>query len=101
MRKIIVAGWNMPGYMPDSEPSEFESFKIARSYLADEIKQRAESLQDRTDSECFSDACMTGDYSKTDALAETLFSDAEIMRKGIGEIAVTLAGIHYFATIGN
>lgn len=31
----FVAGWNMPGYMPDSEPAEFDNAEDARAYIAD------------------------------------------------------------------
>lgn len=33
----FTAGWNMPGYSPESEPSEFDTFAEARTYLVDEV----------------------------------------------------------------
>jgi hypothetical protein len=33
----FVAGWNMPGYMPDSEPAEFDDVRDACQYISDEI----------------------------------------------------------------
>lgn len=33
------AGWNMPGYMPDSEPAEFDSAQEAREYIAETLER--------------------------------------------------------------
>ncbi len=41
-RQPWAAGWNMPGYMPDSEPAAFSGWESARSYLRDEIERAAE-----------------------------------------------------------
>jgi hypothetical protein len=38
----FVAGWNMPGYMPDSEPMEFDSATDALDYIKGEMRQDAE-----------------------------------------------------------
>lgn len=35
----FVAGWNMPGYMPDSEPAEFDNADDAKRYIIDQIKE--------------------------------------------------------------
>lgn len=32
-----VAGWNMPGFMPDSEPAEFDNADDALEYIRDAI----------------------------------------------------------------
>lgn len=34
----FIAGYNMPGYMPDSEPAVFGSISEARAYIADEME---------------------------------------------------------------
>jgi hypothetical protein len=34
-----VAGWNMPGYLPDSEPAEFDDADDAMEYLKEAAKQ--------------------------------------------------------------
>lgn len=39
------AGWNMPGYMPDSEPSTFEDFDTAKRYVIDELESYADAQQ--------------------------------------------------------
>lgn len=32
-----VVGWNMPGYMPDNTPEEFDSWEDARDYIVSEL----------------------------------------------------------------
>ena len=38
----FVAGWNMPGYMSDSEPAEFDDADDALEYLKDSAKEAIE-----------------------------------------------------------
>lgn len=45
MRRPFVAGWNMPGYMPDNEPAAFETFEDAQAYIREEIKRHAEEQE--------------------------------------------------------
>lgn len=40
--KLFSAGWNLPGYMPDSDPAIFTSFEDAKAYIVEEIKRDAE-----------------------------------------------------------
>ena len=44
---MYSAGWNVPGFLPDSEPAEFNEFADAKQYIIDEIlrfaDQRGES----------------------------------------------------------
>jgi hypothetical protein len=42
MRRPFVAGWNMPGYMPDNEPAAFETFEDAQAYIREEMERHAE-----------------------------------------------------------
>lgn len=37
-----VAGWNMPGYLPDMEPAEFDNAQSAANFLADEMERVAD-----------------------------------------------------------
>lgn len=37
-----VAGWNMPGYMPESEPAGFATWEEARDHLAAEMERAAD-----------------------------------------------------------
>jgi len=47
----FVAGWNMPGYMPDSEPEEFDNAEDAKRYILDEIASHAENTTNEGDAE--------------------------------------------------
>lgn len=41
-----TAGFNMPGYMPDSEPVGFETWAEARDYLASELERACDETGD-------------------------------------------------------
>ena len=41
-RKPWVAGYNMPGYMPDNEPASFETWEEAKAYLVETVKTFAD-----------------------------------------------------------
>lgn len=41
-----TAGWNMPGYLPDSEPVAFQTADEAREYLADEMRREADIVDE-------------------------------------------------------
>lgn len=85
-----VAGWNMPGYMPDSEPAEFDDFDDAKEYIADEIDRAAEHLEDG--------AYQLEDEALTEK-AETLREDANKIRNlDEGDFGATLGNYHYFIT---
>jgi hypothetical protein len=45
LRRPFVAGWNMPGYMPDNEPASFETFEDAQAYIREEIERQAEEQE--------------------------------------------------------
>ena len=38
----FVAGWNMPGYMPDNEPARFQTWEGAREYIVEELERAAD-----------------------------------------------------------
>lgn len=69
------AGWNMPGYMPDSDPALFVDWSDARDYLAGEI--RATVDQDSEDPEAAQRVADLAEYAdsldnlKPDYNAET------------------------------
>lgn len=46
-----VAGWNMPGYTPDSEPAAFDTCDEARDYIADSMHDAADEISDDEDME--------------------------------------------------
>lgn len=41
-----TAGWNMPGYLPDGDPQQFDSFDEAKCYIIDELKFQEEHNSD-------------------------------------------------------
>lgn len=79
---VYSAGWNMPGYMPDSDPQLFGDADDAREYIADEIERYADEQDDECDA---------------DALA-IIRDAAESCRDGSGEYGNTVGEYHYFVT---
>ncbi len=73
----FVAGWNMPGYLPDSEPMEFDDAEDALEYVRDLMREDAED----------------NGWSREDAEAID-----GIEADGAGEFGVTMYGCHYFVT---
>jgi hypothetical protein len=65
-----VAGWNLPGYLPDSEPASFEAADDARSYIADAIRDAADAMRDAADADDADDAGYAADVA--DAIAYAL-----------------------------
>ena len=49
-RQPFVAGWNMAGYMPDSEPCQFADFADARDHIAEELRERSEQCREEAES---------------------------------------------------
>jgi hypothetical protein len=45
----FIAGWNMPGYMPDNEPAEFDDPEDAREYIMDTLEQFADEIEEDAD----------------------------------------------------
>jgi hypothetical protein len=77
MRRPFVAGWNMPGYMPDNEPAAFETFGDAQEYLADEIKRHND---------------------ESDLPDETLAATLERLDESESEFGETVGNYHYWIT---
>ena len=46
-----VAGWNMPGYLPDSEPAEFDNAEDAKQYIIDAVKRAEDETEDEAEAE--------------------------------------------------
>lgn len=42
----FMAGWNLPGCLPEFEPERFDSFAAAREYILDALEELACSLHD-------------------------------------------------------
>lgn len=45
------AGWNMPGYMPDSEPAMFDTRDEAKRYIIAELKRAEEDTESEDEAE--------------------------------------------------
>jgi len=74
----FVAGWNMPGYMPDAEPDEFDDAEEALEYVRDLMREDADGMG----------------WSRDDAEAiDGMEADKA------GEFGATLYGKHYFVTM--
>ena len=79
----IVAGWNMPGYMPDNPPEEFDNWDDAQMYISDAIDEQADSIEEENPD-----------------LADKLRGDAILVLKmPNGDFGATLAGTYYFITM--
>lgn len=88
-----VAGWNMPGYMPDNTPEEFSDCDDARAYIEETLRERAgEAMLDDTRSN-----------EDTDAEEAALLAAADHLKdlqegKPDADFGSTVAGMHYFVT---
>lgn len=54
---FFVAGFNMCGFMPDSEPCFFNSFDDAKTYIIDELKEREENEEENGNEETAENYC--------------------------------------------
>jgi hypothetical protein len=95
MGQKICAGWNMPGYMPDSEPADFESFDAAREYIVDELKSVVDGLHTGVlgDSAASEEA-----LTEARAEEEQLLEAIEYASRQTGEFGFTVARYHYWVT---
>ncbi|TKW76784.1 MAG: hypothetical protein DI543_19145 [Bradyrhizobium icense] len=78
-RLPFVAGWNMPGYMPDCEPAAFATFDEAKRYIIGEIKRDEE-------------------HAESEEEAETLAAFAEDVNLQSGPFGATCGKYHYYVT---
>jgi len=98
MSTNVVAGWNMPGYMPDSEPADFDSFAAATGYIVEELNNVIESL--------YTSGALDASASEADREA-ALEEEAELKRaieyaqKQTGEFGFTTGKYHYFVSIAS
>lgn len=79
---VYVAGWNMPGYMPDNPPSAFLDADDALEYVRESAKE-----------------AMPEDLSDEQVEEWTDGVDSWKADKN-GEFGVTLGDYHYFVSIG-
>ena len=79
---VYSAGWNLPGYMPDSTPALFTDGQSARAYISDAMGNALVELE-----------CL-----ENDPRIDELESAASAVLKGSSEYGQTVAGYHYFVT---
>ncbi len=77
----FIAGWNMPGYLPDSEPAEFDSAEDALEYLKDEMWRESDNTED------------TDEAIELQSCVKTMSADKN------GEFGQTIGKYHYFVTL--
>lgn len=78
-RLPFVAGWNMPGYMPDCEPAAFATFDEAKRYIIAQLKIAEEEAESEEE-------------------AETLATFAEDVNLESGPFGGTCNRVHYFVS---
>ena len=57
-RQPWAVGWNMPGYMPDSDPSAFSDWDAARDYLYSELERAAEEIDSPEEAEALHETAL-------------------------------------------
>ena len=72
----FVAGWNVPGYLPDSEPVEFDDAGDALEYIKEEIRNLDPDI-----------------YPDAESWAYSCVADKN------GEFGQRIANYHYFVTL--
>jgi hypothetical protein len=81
------AGWNMPGYMPDSDPATFTDWESARDYIANEMAEAASNIEDDSDE------------SKLEERAELEAASAKLEESDDeSEYGETIGEYHYWIT---
>jgi hypothetical protein len=81
---IWVAGWNMPGYMPDNPPFLFVDWDNARDYLAEEMERALDEMGEGAEDPGYAEA------------AEYLVHKLP----GNAEYGQTIGAYHWFLTKG-
>lgn len=71
--RVYVAGWNMPGYMPDSEPACFLDAADAMEYIREQVRE--------------------SDEENAEEQADSMRADSK------GEYGQTFGAYHYFVTL--
>lgn len=94
LRKPWCAGWNMPGYMPDSEPCGFETFDEARDYIVSEMERWADEVQPSETEQWLAGRNGETDQSERDSLLEASKRWSDIETEG--EQGETVGKYHYW-----
>jgi hypothetical protein len=87
-----IVGWNMPGYMPDSEPFRVDDASDAREALATEMEERADAIDEANDE---------GDLERHDEKTELREQAALLRDSDCEEYGRTIGNTHYWFTTVN
>lgn len=88
-----VVGWNMPGYMPDSEPFRVDDADAAREALADEMDDVAETIEGE-----LADDAIDNDPKEADIARELREQAALLRASDCDEYGRTIGNTHYWFT---
>ena len=85
------AGWNMPGYMPDSDPQSFDDIDDACAYIADAMESEADDIEP--------DDANPDEAAAARETARSLRRSAAWQRQcGNSEYGQTIGRFHYWVT---
>jgi len=87
-----VAGFNMPGYLPDSEPAEFDNAEDARAYIAEEMRNTAECTDEQLG--------ILGDDAEDHDKAEAERDELRLLADELENLATSGAGAEFGRTVG-
>lgn len=90
------AGWNMPGYMPDSEPASFDDIDDACAYIADAMESEADDIE--PDAEIPDDANPDEAAAARDTARSLRQAAARQRQYGNSEYGQTIGRLHYWIT---
>lgn len=83
-----AAGWNMPGYMPDSEPSEFDNFEEARDSLVGTLEQFADEVEETAEETANDDPIVSKEAEKRAAEFRETITLLEAMPDSEDEVSM-------------
>lgn len=91
----FVAGWNIAGYLPDSEPQEYDDFDDARDAVVEQMNERKEEMEGELDEMEDSDSDDDESLSLQSQVAElkTLIEEVEGEDE---EFSVVFYGVAYW-----
>ena len=86
-----AAGFNMPGYMPDSDPVECDTWEEARDYLKEEIERAADQVCTSIEA---GEAEESADFEQR---ADAAIAALDALEEG-AEFGQTIGAYHYWMT---
>ncbi len=94
---LFSAGWNMPGYMPDSDPALFTSHSDAIDYIRDEIERARDEAEESHNAEHEGDDHATAFTGGEDAEAAAArleqVKDGEDTQEQVGQYVYWVAKV--------